>query len=258
MILPTWLVLMLQTASPATTGQHPATVDADDQAAIVIVAGGYRPFSLRDPFRPEPFWLLMAGLCEQVHPRVVAVYGRDLPDVLAAITATTRARGFRRIAHVEFWSHGGPGYFRVNHHRYRAAIFSGSQPGPALARLRAQLTDHAVVYWRCCSTFHGNAGRRFAQAASDYFNATGKSITVNGHTRPVGLTFPGRRALLPGRAPRWLPTEGRSERHLRGAAILARDLLRIVTGTLYDVIPHLRDRGFQFMSGARHPDRVGQ
>ncbi|MFH1746012.1 MAG: hypothetical protein ABIG44_03095 [Planctomycetota bacterium] len=217
---------------------------SNPHAALVIIAGGYRPLTSTNLTRPEPYWLQLAHLYARLNPRVVVAYGHDLPAALDAVDDALRARGFEQIAAVEFWSHGNAGYFRINEHRYRAGIFTkpSTALAPRLKRLRAQLCDRASVHWRTCSTFHGEKGHRFAQAASKFFCATGKQVIVMGYTRPVGLTFPGGHALRPGQSPYWPVCEGRSEQGLRGVLVLARDLARLASATLYDLIPYVRAR----------------
>ncbi|MFN0138050.1 MAG: hypothetical protein ACKVS9_18255 [Phycisphaerae bacterium] len=220
-------------------------VAADEPAmsrvANVIVCGIDRPFRLSEPFRPEPWWPVGAAMLRNLGRDHIVAYGRDVPALVADIERRLAAGEFTAIGRLEFWTHGGPGYFRIASRRCFFDLFDERRARPpdaaALHRLRELLTDDAIVHFRSCSTFQGMKGHAIALTASRFFCATGKAITVMGHIRPTGLTHPGWKTITPGATPNWSLQDGIFESEIEGAEILIRDLLRIFTAYAYDLIP---------------------
>lgn len=212
--------------------------------ARVIVVGIDKPFDAAEPFAPEPWWPVGAAILHYFDHSVIAVSGKDVPDLVKRLDGKLADGGFTGIRKVEVWTHGGSGWFRIQGRRQRAEIFT-DKDGPvrtALTRLRDLLAPGAVVHFRSCSTFRDRAGIAFADAAARFFNTGRRDVTVMGHTRPTGLQHPGWQIIPPGQRARWSPSEGMLESELYGVEILARDLLRIFTGHGYEVIPFIRER----------------
>ena len=227
LILPL-LALNLAQVEPPTT---PAN-QTPPRSAVVIVSGVDRAFSWAKPFRPEPWWPIGANLLGYFDHDVVLARGRDLAELVENIESGLRARGLKSIRRMEVWTHGQPGSFRIQRQHFGREIFTtrNARLLGSLQTLRARLMGGAVIHFRSCVTFHGPDGRAFAEAASNFFNATGKGIIVMGHTRPTGLIHPGWKTLLPGRRATWSDREGTLEAPLENAEILVRDLLWICTG----------------------------
>ena len=221
-----------------------AESDATTRGAIVIVSGVDRAFEWAKPFRPEPWWPIGARMMEYFDRDVVLARGRDLPDLVNGLEATLRERGLRSIRRIEVWTHGNPGTFRIQRKHLGREIFTARDPRllGALQTLRTRLAGGAVIHFRSCVTFHGPDGRRFAEEASRFFNATGKGIVLIGHTRPTGLIHPGARILLPGRRATWSDREGTLEAPLQNAEILVRDLIWICTGGAAECAPYLIEK----------------
>lgn len=208
-------------------------------AARVIVCGVDRGFAWSNPFAPEPIWPVGGALFRYFDPSIVVVSGRDIAEIVARTEQQLDERGIPQIARIEFWTHGGVGWFRIQQRRHGLELFD-RPTGPtaaALGRLRDRLADDSVVHFRSCSTFHGMKGYAMAACASRYFNATGKHVVIMGHTRPTGITHPGWKTVLPGEVPRWRLDDGATERGLRGTQIVARDLSRIFSGYAYEAYP---------------------
>lgn len=217
---------------------------APPRSAIVIVSGVDRAFDWAKPVRPEPWWPVGARLLRYFDHDVVLARGRDLPDLVSRLEAELRERRLASIRRVEIWSHGNPGTFRIQRQNLGREIFSTSDEKllAALQTLRSRLAGGAVIHFRSCRTFHGRAGRAFAEAASRFFNVTGKGVIVMGHTRPTGLIHPGWRTLLPARRASWSDREGMLEAPLENAEILVRDLVWIGSGGAAECVPYLMER----------------
>lgn len=218
--------------------------DPPPGSAMVIMLGAAEGWDWRDPLRVEPFWFLGALWAERLIPNTVLAYAPDVPTLVDSIDDRLRSRALTRIGRVEFWCHGDTGYFRIGPKRYRAKALT--EPSPRLAaaweRLRCWLSPGAILHFRSCATLHSGPGQEFAAAASRYFNADGRNVTIVGYTRPTGLTQPGGHALRPGELPTWSAREGDAERTLADLWVAGRDLLRIVTGGGYDMLPAFAER----------------
>ncbi len=221
-----------------------AASPAPARNATVIVIGSADPFDWRAPTRSEPFWLLGAIWCQRVFSNVAWVYAPNLQSLGPAMKQAAAERGYASVERIEFWCHGDSGYFRLERTRYRAAAFLAPPPAVAasLHQVRELLAPRATVHFRSCSTFQSEGGRAFAAAASRFFCAGGKRVTIVGCTRPTGLTQPGAHAVQPGEEPDWSAHEGAFEAELEGVWIGARDLLRIASGGAYDTLPWFYER----------------
>lgn len=230
-------VMLAQIDSRPVAADEPAM----SKVANVIVCGIDRPFRLSEPFRPEPWWPVGAAMLRNLGRDHIVAYGKDVPALVADIERQLDVGEFTAIGRLEIWTHGGPGYFRIASRRCFFDLFDERLAKPpdvvALCRLRDLLTDDAIVHFRSCSTFQGMKGHAIALTASRFFCATGKAITVMGHTRPTGLTHPGWKKITPGATPNWSLQDGIFESEIEGVEILIRDLLRIFTAYAYDIIP---------------------
>lgn len=173
--------------------------------------------------------------------------------MVADIERQIVAGGYSGVARLEIWTHGGPGYFRIESRRCYFDLFDEQRARPADAaavrRLRDLLTSDAIVHFRSCSTFHGMKGHAMATTASRFFCATGKSIVVMGHTRPTGLTHPGWKVVRPGGVPEWSLSDGDFEAEFEGNEILIRDLLRVFTAYLYEIVPAIYESDAVWLRG---------
>ncbi|MBI5866493.1 MAG: hypothetical protein HZB38_18650 [Planctomycetes bacterium] len=217
----------------AATGQN-VPVGDDAHAARVIVCGVDHPFTWSAPFRPEFFWPVVAKTMRYFDHDIIPISGRDFPDLVENIEQRLNAERFRGIRRIEFWTHGGPGWFKIQSRALGREFFASNDKRvqEALRTLRAALLPDAVLHFRSCSTFFGPRGRAFAQASSEFFNQGGKRITVIGHTRPTGLTHPGQKTLAPGDRATWDDWDGAIETRLRGVQILLRDLLSLASARI--------------------------
>lgn len=103
---------------------------------------------------------------------------------------------------IEFWGHGGMGYFKIGDTHIDAKTFGKKT---RLDGLKVLLSPNAKVIFRTCSTF---ADPNFATSASKYFGCT-----VGGHTEGIATelsggrigwpTYPGYQELKPGGTPGW-------------------------------------------------------
>lgn len=220
---------------------QPASMPPRD--AKVIISGIDRRFDWRTPLKPEPWWPIGGAIFAYFDHTIIVARGRDVSDLVSNIETSLSDRGFRGISRIEVWTHGGPGYFRLQQRRWFADLFmtADARVREPLERLRGRLCDGAVVHFRSCSTFQGPMGRTFAAAAQRFFTAGGRNVIVMGHTRPTGLTHPGWRTLYPACSPDWSLRDGGTESALEGGEIIVRDFARILTGGLYDAAIHTRE-----------------
>lgn len=244
-LIPTLLLATLIAPSAAAVPQdaHAANPAARRDARVIVV-GIDQSFDMAEPFAPEPWWPVGAAILRYFDHSVVAVSGKDVPDLVRRLDRRLADGGFSGIRKLEVWTHGGAGWFRIQGRRQHADIFDGKNAtlARAMSRLRELLAPGAVVHFRSCSTFRDRAGLTFADAAARFFNTGRRDVTVMGHTRPTGLQHPGWQTILPGGRARWPASEGLFESEIYGVEILARDLLRIFTGHGYEVIPFVRER----------------
>lgn len=244
-LIPTLLLATLFASSAAAVPQDASpSSPAARRDARVIVVGIDQTFDMAEPFAPEPWWPVGAAILRYFDHSVVAVSGKDVPDLVNRLDRRLAEGGFSGIRKIEVWTHGGAGWFRIQNRRQRADIFDGRNAAltRALSRLRELLAPGAIVHFRSCSTFRDRAGIAFADAAARFFNTGRRDVTVMGHTRPTGLQHPGWQTIPPGGRARWPASEGMFESEIYGVEILARDLLRIFTGHGYEVIPFVRER----------------
>lgn len=209
------------------------------RSAVVIAYGIQKSFAWHECWRPEPWWPIGGELFRWFDHDKVICYGKDVPALVRNIELKLRAGKFQAIRRVEIWTHGSPGTFRIESIRHGYELFEKPPPETrkALEKLRALLLDDAVVHFRSCSTFYGMRGHAIAVCASRFFCATGKSITIMGHTRPTGLTHPGWKTLHPGEIPDWPLEDGEFETKIPADWIILRDLARVLTGEGYEVVP---------------------
>ncbi len=120
--------------------------------------------------------------------------------------------GTGKVKEIQFWGHGHPGAMSVGS---GACACGQAKPGTELTidsftnpndptykemeKLRALLTDDAVIFFAGCSTFAEGQGRAFAEAAAKFFSENGKKPgrTVKGYNAMIGynLLYPGEQSL---------------------------------------------------------------
>jgi hypothetical protein len=201
--------------------------------AIVILIGIDRAFEWSGVMRPEPWWPRLAQLWRDGDPRVCVIRGGTLDEMLRKAAAATTGR---KIGRLEIWSHGGPGWFRIQQRRHFVdALRDDDSPlGRAWKDVRAALDADSIVVFRTCSTFHGPLGRGFARRAAELFAADGATRRVAGFTRPIAILQPGY-CELAGGEPGWPVREGAAEQSLEGGWILARDVVLFLIGSPYEI-----------------------
>lgn len=165
--------------------------------------------------------------------------GKDIPTMVNRILAKYDDEDCDCTEEIQFWSHGSSGngmwisgsgdeltasdfnipeidrfggpfpwedfVSNTPHYQAYALWFSGlSERHKRLVSLQQTICGkHAEVYYRSCEAFQGEAGHEFAKASAHFWRSR-----VVGHTKIIGLTQPGRRALKPGEEPHWSETEG--------------------------------------------------
>lgn len=118
----------------------------------------------------------------------------------------------KKVSEVHFWCHGGPGKVYLNR-----KFLNIDNIGPSgfhavgLRKLKARLTDDALVWFRCCSLFAGQEGHDFAKKFAHVLNKDGTSRRVAAYTHIIGPSQSGLHTLGPGEEPSWSLTEGLDE-----------------------------------------------
>jgi hypothetical protein len=107
-----------------------------------------------------------------------------------------------KIAQIQYWGHGSPGRVLMNRKALNQGSFFGEHAA-ALRKLASRLTPESLVWFRTCSTFAGDPGRRFAQVWSQ---ALGCQVAA--HTHLVGFWQSGLHSIAPGDLPHWPAAEG--------------------------------------------------
>lgn len=105
-----------------------------------------------------------------------------------ALAFLTSARAPARVDDVQIWAHGHPGGARMRDDVLDVGALSpGHRLHAGLLALRARLSGpEALVWFRTCETFAGDAGQRFARGLADLLGCR-----VAGHTRVIGVRQPG-------------------------------------------------------------------
>lgn len=111
----------------------------------------------------------------------------------------------QKIDHIQFWGHGSPGKVWLNNEALSVDAFDGPYKD-LLKAVRDRLTDDAVIWFRTCSTFGADRGRRFARRWAECMGCR-----VVAHTHNIGFFHGGLRSLRPGQDPGWPREEGIAE-----------------------------------------------
>lgn len=105
------------------------------------------------------------------------------------------------VNEIQIWSHGYPGGFMIGDKHITG------KDADDIAMLTRNLALNALVWWRTCATFHGDAGKAFAERWAD-----GLERRVAAHTHNIGFPFhSGLHTLKPGQKPYWSSDEGRGK-----------------------------------------------
>jgi len=104
----------------------------------------------------------------------------------------------QKIEEIQYWGHGSPGHVWLNGHKLDPTRYQ-----EVLGRIHNRLAYGALVWFRTCSTFGGNAGRRFAKDMSNFLDCR-----VAGYTHNIGIFQSGLHSLSPGQKPSWPREEG--------------------------------------------------
>ena len=136
--------------------------------------------------------------------RIDAAYGAtSWEDALAWLCSVEPTR---RIDEVQYWGHGTWGRALIA----RDVLDAAAVEDPSHSRhadlraLRDRLAGpRALLWFRTCETFGGEAGHRFASSWVRFFGCQ-----VAGYTYVIGPWQSGLHSLAPGQAPRWSVREG--------------------------------------------------
>jgi hypothetical protein len=105
---------------------------------------------------------------------------------------------FDSVDELEFWGHGREGAFFIDNKR-----IGWNNLAERFGDMRNVFHDDSLIWWRTCSTFHGEYGHRFAATAAEVFKCR-----VAGHTFIIGPWQSGLHSLEPGQDPYWPENEG--------------------------------------------------
>lgn len=170
----------------------------------------YDETALRDGFQPEEnndrltmSWVIGAKLYKLTRATDIIVpvqSWHQLGSTANAFQLTKR----QKISEIQFWGHGSPGSVYIG--RDKLTIERLKKDGDlqsALFKLRACMTDDALIWFRCCSVFAGPKGHEFAKEFSEMMDCT-----VAAHTHIIHVWQAGLHTIRPGQEPTWPVTEG--------------------------------------------------
>jgi hypothetical protein len=171
------------------------------------------------------WWRLGAVMHRVVRHAHATTGASSWTQALSWATSIARERG-RRIGELQIWGHGGWGYMGLGQSRLDLEALTKRSPlADSIDAFRAELSNDALFWVRCCSAFGAAPGRAFAPALADRLSAR-----VAGHTFIIGGFQSGAHSLSPGDLPTWDPEEG-VERLANGTAV-ARDSSLTAPNTL--------------------------
>jgi hypothetical protein len=108
----------------------------------------------------------------------------------------------------QFWGHGTPGAVYVDGVALTRNALQEDHPlHGVLAALKKRLHKNSLVWFRTCSTFHGEAGKLFAKELSEFLNCR-----IAAHTFLIGPWQSGLHSLRPGEEPNWSDNEGKGKK----------------------------------------------
>lgn len=99
------------------------------------------------------------------------------------------------ITSLQYWGHGSPGL-----------VWLAGRPmdlNKFIMAMKSKVTPQTIIWWRTCSTFHGEVGYYFSQRLAD-----GLECTIAGHTRIIGPIQGGLHTRKPHSLPMWPKDEG--------------------------------------------------
>jgi hypothetical protein len=156
--------------------------------------------------------------------------GDSIEEALEHIINSNATEGCDCIEEVQFFSHGSSGnamsisktndeitikdfnipeldkfgYGPTSMSGYREWADKLSVRQRRLVLLRRLLCGpDAEIYYRSCEAFQGKTGQEFAKASTEFWRSK-----VVGHTKVIGLSQPGKKALKPCQEPYWPESEG--------------------------------------------------
>lgn len=119
-------------------------------------------------------------------------------------------RAPERIAEIQYWGHGSPGFIWMKSEALSAASAERSiwtdkygVTTDVLNLLKRRLTPESVIWFRTCSTFAGERGHQFAKSW-----ANNMKCRVAGYTHIIGPWQSGLHSLAPEQEPSWPAAEG--------------------------------------------------